>query len=57
MRTLRAPKRPAPSRVAPSYGPAEMDESDWSPYTIDFTAAGRLTVQAFSYVLTCSPRK
>lgn len=57
VRTLRAPRKPAPSRVAPSYGPGEMAESDWSPYTIDFTAAGRLTVQAFSYVLIYSPRK
>ncbi|HEV7461178.1 MAG TPA: IS21 family transposase [Solirubrobacteraceae bacterium] len=57
VRTLRAPRKPAPSLVAPSYGPGEMAESDWSPYAIDFTAGGRMTVQAFSYVLTYSPRK
>lgn len=57
VRTLRAPRKPAPSLTAPAYGPGEMAESDWSPYTIDFTAAPRMEVQAFSYVLTFSPRK
>jgi transposase len=57
VRTLRAPRKPAPSLTAPSYGPGEMAESDWSPYTVDFTSAGRMEVQAFSYVLTYSPRK
>jgi transposase len=57
VRTLRAPRKPAPSLTAPSYGPGEMAESDWSPYTIDFTSTGRMEVQAFSYVLTYSPRK
>lgn len=57
VRTVRAPRKPAPSLTAPSYGPGEMAESDWSPYTIDFTAAPRMEVQAFSYVLTYSPRK
>lgn len=57
VRTLRAPRKPAPSLTAPSYGPGEMAESDWSPYTIDFTVAPRMEVQAFSYVLTYSPRK
>jgi transposase len=57
VRTLRAPRKPTPSLVAPSYGPGEKAESDWSPYTIEFTSAGRMEVQAFSYVLTYSPRK
>lgn len=57
VRTVRAPRKPTPSLAAPVYGPGEMAESDWSPYPIDFTAAGRMTVQAFSYVLTYSPRK
>lgn len=57
VRTLRAPRKPAPSLTAPSYGPGEMAESDWSPYTIDFTTGVRTEVQAFSYVLTYSPRK
>jgi transposase len=57
VRTLRAPRKPEPSLTAPSYGPGEMAESDWSPYTIDFTAGGRTEVQAFSYVLTYSSRK
>jgi len=57
VRTLRAPRKPAPSLTAPSYGPGEMAESDWSPYTIDFTSGVRMEVQAFSYVLTYSPRK
>jgi len=57
VRTLRAPKKPAPSLTAPSYGPGEMAESDWSPYAITFTTGMRMDVQAFSYVLTYSPRK
>ena len=57
VRTVRAPRKPAPSLTAPAYGPGEMAESDWSPYTVDFTAAPRMEVQAFSYVLTYSPRK
>lgn len=57
VRTLRVPKKPAPSLQAPAYGPGEMAESDWSLYTIDFTSGTRLDVQAFSYVLTYSPRK
>jgi transposase len=56
-RTLRAARKPAPSLTSPSYGPGEMAERDWSPYTIEFTAAPRAEVQAFSYVLTYSPRK
>ena len=57
VRTVRAPATPAPSLTAPTYGPGEMAESDWSPYPIDFTSGGRVEVQAFSYVLTYSPRK
>lgn len=54
---VRPPKKPEPSLTAPEYGPGEMAESDWSPYSIDFTATGRAVVQAFSYVLVYSPRK
>ena len=57
VRTVRAPRKPAPSLVAPEYGPGEMAESDWSPYPIEFTAGASMVVQAFSYVLTYSPRK
>jgi transposase len=57
VRTLRAPRKPAPSLETPSYGPGEMAESDWSPYEIAFTTGARMVVQAFSYVLTYSPRK
>ena len=57
VRTERPGNKPAPSLTAPSYGPGEMAESDWSQYTIKFTGGERLTVQAFSYVLTYSPRK
>lgn len=46
-----------PSLATPVYAPGEMAESDWSPYTIDFTVAGRKTVQLFSYVLCHSRRK
>lgn len=57
VRAIRPPNKPEPSLTTPSYGPGEMAESDWSPYDIEFTAAGRMVVQAFSYVLTYSPRK
>jgi transposase len=57
MAVVRPPDKPAPSLATPTYGPGDMAESDWSPYTIDFTATGRATVQAFSYVLVYSPRK
>lgn len=57
VRRMRPAKKPAPSLTTPSYGPGKMAESDWSPYLIEFTTGERLTVQAFSYVLTYSPRK
>lgn len=57
VRALRPVPKPSPSLPTHSYGPAEMAESDWSPYTIDFTHSGRATVQVFSYVLTYSTRK
>ena len=57
VRTVRAPKKPAPSLTTPDWGPGEMAESDWSPYSIEFTTGARMDVQAFSYVLTYSPRK
>jgi len=46
-----------PSLATPEYAPGEMAESDWSPHQIDFTVAGRKTVQIFSYVLCHSRRK
>lgn len=57
VRKVRPPPKPAPSLTTPSYGPGEMAESDWSPYSIDFTTGARCIIQAFSYVLTYSPRK
>jgi len=57
VRKVRPAKKPAPSLTTPTYAPGEMAESDWSPYLIEFTSGERLTVQAFSYVLTHSPRK
>jgi transposase len=57
VRTARPGNKPAPSLTAPSYGPGEMAESDWSSYTIKFTSDESLSVQAFAYVLTYSPRK
>jgi transposase len=57
VRMARPGNKPTPSLTAPSYGPGEMAESDWSSYAIKFTSGERLTVQAFAYVLTYSPRK
>ena len=54
---VRPRQPPTPSLPTPSYGPGEMAESDWSPYTIDFLDGQRRLVQAFSYVLVWSRRK
>jgi hypothetical protein len=39
------------------FGPGEMAESDWSPYTVQFTTGKPVIVQALSYVLVSSRRK
>jgi len=57
VRAARPRPAPTPSLPTPDYGPGEMAESDWSPHTIDFTTAGRQTVQVFSYLLAYSRRK
>ena len=52
--------RPRP-KVTPSQrletGPGQQGQQDWSPYTLDFTEAGRLTVKCFSLVLAFSRRQ
>lgn len=57
VRVLRPPARPAPSLTAPEYGPGEMSENDWSPYTVAFADGHKELVQGFSYVLVYSRRK
>jgi len=57
VRSARPRRAITPSLATPEYGPGDMAESDWSPHTIDFTVAGRKTVQIFSYVLCHSRRK
>jgi transposase len=57
VRVLRPPAKPAPSLPTPVYGPGEMAESDWSPYTVTLTSGKTITVQALSYVLVASRRK
>ena len=57
VRRVRPKAPPQPSLPTPVHGPGEMAESDWSPYTIDFLNGERVTVQAFSYLLTWSTRK
>lgn len=57
VRRTRPKKKPAPSLQAPEWGPGEMAESDWSPYTIRFDNGPCAVVQAFSYVLSFSTRK
>jgi transposase len=57
VRIVRPPEKPEPSRKPPEYGPGEMAESDWSPFSIKLVSGARLDLQAFSYVLTYSPRK
>lgn len=53
--------RPAPkvriSLPTPEYGPAQMAESDWSTYKINFTHAPKKKLQCFAYVLNYSRRK
>lgn len=57
VRRVRPRAAPTPSLPTPQHGPGQMAESDWSPYTIDFTSGRRETVQVFSYVLAFSRRK
>jgi len=57
VRTVRPPEKPEPSLKTPDYGPGEMAESDWSPFSIKLVSGALLDVQAFSYVLIYSPRK
>jgi len=57
MRLMRPPPKPAPSLPTPVFGPGEMAESDWSPYTVQFTTGKTVIVQALSYVLVSSRRK
>jgi transposase len=57
VRAMRPRSKPAPSLTAPTYAPGEMAESDWSLYSVKFTHGECLPIQAFSYVLTHSPRK
>jgi transposase len=56
VRTVRRVPARTPSLTTPDYGPGEMAESDWSPYTMNF-AGQRVVVQALSYVLVWSKRK
>lgn len=57
VRKVRPRPRITPSAPTPTYGPGKMAESDWSPYTIDFTCTGLQVVQAFAYVLCQCRRK
>lgn len=57
VRAVRPRPAATPSRPSVVHGPGEMAESDWSPFTIDFAASGRATIQLFSYVLAYSTRK
>jgi len=57
VRKARKKARPTPSLETPSFGPGEMAESDWSPYTIAFLDGQTRMIQALSYVLVWSRRK
>ena len=48
MRRVRPVPTPTPSLTTPDYGPGEMAESDWSPYTIRFDDGQRVRVEALS---------
>jgi transposase len=51
LRRVRPAPTPTPSLEAPVFGPGEMAENDWSPYTLTYTTGLSETVQLFSYVL------
>jgi transposase len=57
LRLMRPPPKPTPSLPTPIFGHGEMAESDWSPYTVQFTTGKTVVVQALSYVLVSSRRK
>jgi transposase len=57
LRRVRPAPKPTPSLEAPVFGPGEMAENDWSPYTLAYTTGLTETVQLFSYVLVYSTRK
>jgi transposase len=57
VRRLRPKPKPTASQVTEKFGPGEMAESDWSPYTIAFTRAPAKTLQCFGYTLVFSHRK
>ena len=57
VRKARPAPKPTPSLTTPDYGPGEMAESDWSPYTMKFDNGQRVRVEALSYVLVSSKRK
>jgi transposase len=57
VRTRRPKPPPKVSLPVEETGPGELAESDWSPYTIQFTAGFTREVNAFSYALPFSHRK
>jgi len=57
VRSLRPKPQPTVSLQTPCYGPGEMAECDWSPYTIPFTESAPRILQCFGYALTYSRRK
>ena len=56
VRRLRPKPKKAPSRPLPTE-PGEQGQQDWSPYTIDFTEAGRQRMHCFGLVLSWSRRQ
>jgi transposase len=56
LRSVRPRPAPVASLVTPTYGPGDMAESDWSPFTVDL-GGRRQTLQVHSYVLVYTPRK
>lgn len=57
VRKVRPKKTPKASLETASREPADMAECDWSPYSVTFTHAAPMELQAFCYMLRYSTRK
>jgi transposase len=57
VRRIRPKPAPTPSLQTPPRIPGDLAECDWSPYSVSFTHASPMELQAFGYTLRWSTRK